>query len=327
MARSLDFYFNIIIWMNYAFYLLYAFIKYFVAPFIWGLLERANNSEKDSRLANFAKITIPMRWLILQLFGGPLGIVERRDDDYKPDMADNNNIPTLYIRNTKISYGGIMVLSLIIITFGILTLSSAANLSLLRITHVCSEDPNIDCYPQLISGANETLVDMLNITINIDEPILDCAPWNSEGVSSQVTFTCFQFIYSVEVFFAILGGLSTFFMTTMKLTAGVLLWLNGCCSYCKNCCKKCCDCCTKCIDCYNNEYFKLVTRTILIVVATVVEIALAAICFYFAVTGALVDDEGNSTILRFIAQHAVEALIVFGVVANLLWLPWEKYVK
>ena len=237
MARPLAFYFRIIFWINYAFYLLYAFIKYFVAPIFWGLLEKANKADEDSKLAKFAKITIPMRWLILQLFGGLLGIVERRDDEYKPDTADDKNIPTLYIRNTKISYGGIMVLSLIIVTFGILTLSSAVDLSLLRITHVCSEDPHIDCYPQLISGANDTLIDLLNLTINTDEPILDCAPWNSEGVSSQVTFTCFQFIYSVEVFLATLGGLSTVFMTTMKLSAGVLLWLSGC---CKNCSEKCC---------------------------------------------------------------------------------------
>ena len=93
MARSLAFYFRIIFWINYAFYLLYAFIKYFVAPIFWGLLEKANKADKDSKLAKFAKITIPMRWLILQLFGGPLGIVERRDDEYKPDTADDKNIP------------------------------------------------------------------------------------------------------------------------------------------------------------------------------------------------------------------------------------------
>ena len=44
-------------------------------------------------------------------------------------------------------------------------------------------------------------------------------------------------------------------------------------------------------------------------------------------SGLLADSEGNSTLLRFTAQHAVEVLIVFGVVATLLWLPWEKYVQ
>ena len=178
------------------------------------------------------------------MFGGPLGIIEIRanDDDHNPTPKPNpNTTPKLYIHNTKVSYKGIMVLSLIIITFGILTLSSAVEFSLLRITHICSKDPYIDCYPQLISGANETLADMFNITVDTTEPIQDCAPWNSKGVSGQVTFTCFQIIYSVEAFFVIRGGL---FMTTMKITTGVLLWLKGCCSYCKKC-EKIYDCCNE----------------------------------------------------------------------------------
>ena len=68
---------------------------------------------------------------------------------------------------------------------------------------------------------------MFNITVDTIEPIQDCAPWNSEGVSGQVTFTCFQLIYtmySVEAFFAILGGLSTFFYDNLKITTGVLLY-------------------------------------------------------------------------------------------------------
>ena len=226
MARSLQYYYNIIFWTNYAIYLLYFIIKYLVAPILWILLELAEkdsyvkriikwilperwSSRTNERLAKFAKITTPMRWVILQLFGGPLGVVERRDDEYKPDQRDSNDIPTLYIREKKLTYGAIMVLWMLIVTFGILTLSSAVNLSLVRITHVCSEDPNIYCYPQLIREANETIVRQFNIIIDISEPILDCAFWNSEGVSSQVTFDCFRFGYNVEAFLATIGGLLT----------------------------------------------------------------------------------------------------------------------
>ena len=169
MVRSLDFYSCLVYWVNYAFYLLYAVIKYFVASVFWVLSKYAKEDEKDTK---FAKITIPMQWLILQLFGGPLGITEihANDGDHNPTpnpKPNPNPNPTHYIRNTKVSYEGIMVLSLIIITFGILTLSSAVDLSLLRITHVCSEDPHIDCYPQLISGANETLVDTCVCSISL----------------------------------------------------------------------------------------------------------------------------------------------------------------
>ena len=330
MARSLQYYYNIVFWTNYAIYLLYFIIKYLVAPILWILLELADESRKGSyvkkivkwilperwssrtneRLAKFAKITTPMRWVILQLFGGPLGVVERRDDDYKPDKRDNNDIPTLYIRDKKLTYGAIMVLSMLIVTFGILTLSSAVNLSLIRITHVCSEDPNIYCYPQLISEANETIVHQFNIIIDINEPILDCAFWDSKGVSSQVTFDCFRFVYNVDAFLATMGGLLTIFTITMKVSTGVLLWLN-----------ESCYCCTGC--CINEKH---IIRAILATSASLIEIALAATCFVFGTSGILADSEGNSTLLRFIAEHAVEALIIFGVVATLLWLPWEKYV-
>ena len=217
----------------------------------------------DERLAKFAKITIPMRWVILQLFGGPLGVVERRDDEYKPDKRDSNDIPTLYIREKKLTYGAIMVLSMLIVTFGILTLSSAVNLSLVRITHVCSEDPNIYCYPQLIREANETIIRQFNIIIDISEPILDCAFWDSEGMSSQVTFACFRFVYNVEAFLATIGGLLTIFTITMKISTGVLLWLN-----------ESCNCCTGCF--INGKH---TARAILAVSVSLIEIALAVMCY------------------------------------------------
>jgi hypothetical protein len=327
MARSLQYYFNIVFWTNYAIYLLYFIIKYLVAPILWILLELADKSKKNSyvkrilpkrwsahaeeHLVKFAKITTPMRWAILQLFGGPLGVVERRDDDYKPDKKDDNDIPTLYIRDKKLTYGAIMVLSMLITTFGILTLSSAVNLSLIRITHVCSEDPNIHCYPQLISEANATAIRQFNITININEPILDCTFWDSEGVSSQVTFDCFQFIYNVKAFLATFGGLLTIFTITMKVSTGILLWLNESC----NCCMGCC---------VNGKH---TARAMLAAAASVFEVAVAIMCFVLGTSGLLADSDGNSTLLRFIAEHAVDTLIIFGVVATLLWLPWEKYVQ
>ena len=106
-------------------YCLYTVTKYAVASIFWCLLKSANKVKKDSCSAKIAKVTIPMRCLILQLFDGPLGVVELREDQQKPDTEDTNDIPNLYIRNTKVSYGGIMVLTLLIVSFGILTLSSA----------------------------------------------------------------------------------------------------------------------------------------------------------------------------------------------------------
>ena len=264
----------------------------------------------DSCIAPIAKITKPMRWLILNLFGGPLGILERLDK-YEEDDTDDNDIPTLHIRKKKISYGSIMLLFMLIVGFGILALSSASNLALIQVTHICSEDPDIDCYPQLIRGANETIIDLYNITIDISQPLQDCFFFNSEVVSTQITFDCFKFVYNTDIFLAAFGGFMTLFMTTMKLTAGFLLWINEC-SIC------CIGCCTM---------FKKVLRILFAAIAILVEVVLAIACMTFGIMGsALADIESNSLILRFIAMHAVEILIGSGIIATLLLLPWERYV-
>lgn len=203
-----------------------------------------------------------------------------------------------------------MLFSVLIVTFGILTLISAINLSLLRITHICSEDPHIDCYPQLITGANDTITSLFNITINTNEPILDCSFWNMEGISSQITFTCFQYVFNADVFFAAVGGLLTTFMIAMKFSTGLFLMLNECCECCRGCCVTC----------------KHITRAICALIATAVEIGLVITCLVLGSSGVLFDNEGNSTLQRFIALHAVDILVVFGVIATMLLLPWEWYV-
>lgn len=308
MAKSLSFYYDILFWINYAFFWSYIAIKLISAALLF-LLEPASR-QSNSRLTKVAKITKPMRWLILKMFGGPLGIVERHDEEYKDEQTDDNDIPKLYIRNKTLSYGTILVLAMLIVEFGILALSTAVNLSLLRVTHVCSEDPLIDCYPQLIIGANDTIVDMLNITIDTSEPITDCSFYNSEGVSSQITFDCFQLVYNTDILFAALGGLATFFTAVMNFATGILLWLNECCECCIGCCTT----------------GKKVTRIAFVIVAFLVEITLAILCMIFGLSGTLTDIDGNSTILRFVTRHAVEVLIVFGILSTLLLLPWERYV-
>ena len=308
MARSLGDYYNIVFWLNYSIYMVYFVLKYFAASVLWIVLEKANTANKDSKLAKFAKITIPMRALILSLFGGPLGIVQRRGDVYKADLQDDNEVPILYIRNERISYGATMVLSIIIVTFGIATLSTAIDLSFLRVTRLCNDDPFIDCYPQLSSDANQTIVEMLNITINIDEPIEDCAFWNSKGVSSQVSIVCFHFVTDVTTFLATIGGLLTIFTITMKVSTAVLLWLNATC----NCFKA------------RGEH---TIRAVLAVAGALIEVGIAVVCLFLGTMGILSDAEDNPPWLRFIAMDGSKVLIAFGVVATLLWLPWETYVQ
>ena len=60
---------------------------------------------------------------------------------------------------------------------------------------------------------------------------------------------------------------------------------------------------------------------------SLIEVGIASVCLFVGITGVLSDEEDNPPILRFIAMHGPKVLIAFGVVATLLWLPWETYVQ
>ena len=313
MATSLEDYYNLIFWINYFVYLSYFFIKYLVAPILWFILEWADRRQRKegqrdkSCLGRFAKTTKLMQSVVLLVFGKQLAI--KRLDDNK----DKNDIPEFILRKRRLSYGATMVLFVLVATFGVLAVGSALDLTLLSITHICSEDPTIDCYPQRISGANAT-----GLNISTQEPILDCTFWNSDGVSDRVTFVCYQFVLNVELFLAVIGGLLAFFIYAMKTTITVLLFLSVCClGGCEDESKSEKGC-RSCI---------CVTRIGAAILASVIEIVVAVVCLVLGATGSTVDSTNDTPELMFVAMHASEVLVVFGIIATSLWLPWEDYTK
>jgi len=68
------------------------------------------------------------------------------------------------------------------------------------------------------------------------EAILDCAIWNSEGISSRVTFVYFWYLL---IFFAVFGGLLAVFTFTMNFVTGVLLFLAEKWNCCNEKCFRC----------------------------------------------------------------------------------------
>ena len=310
MAVSLKDYYNLVFWINYTVYLSYFLIKYTVAPTLWFVLEWANRKKDEhSCLGKFARITQLMQSVILLIFGKQLAIKQYDTE------RDSNKITTMTLRRRRLSYGAMMVLFVLITTFGILAVGSALDLTLLSVTHICSEDPMLDCFPQLIQGANDS---SLNMTITTDEPIQDCNYWNSEGVSDKITFVCYQFVFNVELFLAVIGGLLAFFIYAMKTAIAVLLFLSVCClggceeeSTAESGCRRC----------------LCVKRIIVAVIVSFIEIALAIVCLVLGATGDTVDSTNDTPELIFVATHASEVLVVFGIIATLLWLPWEDYTK
>ena len=206
-----------------------------------------------------------------------------------------------------IGYRSTIVFFILIVAFGVLAVGSALDLTLLIVTHICTEDPYIDCYPQLISGADDT-----GVNITTDKPIQDCTFWNSKGVSNRVTFVCYQFDFNVELFLAIVGGLLAFFVYTMKTTIHALLFLSASCLGGRR----------------QDSTCVKTTRAIRIVfaaLASLIEIALVIVGMVLGATGSRVDSTNDTPELIFFATHGAEILLMFGIIATLLWLPWEDF--
>ncbi len=299
MAVSLKYYYNLVFWINYVVYLSYFLIKYVVAPILWVILKLADR-RRNGCLGKFAMITKPMQSIILLTFGKQLAIKQIAKE------KDENRIPKMTLHKRKLSYEATMVLFTLIAAFWILALGSALDLTLLSVTYTCSEDPQIDCYPQLIAGVNDT-----GLNISISEPIQDCSFWNSKGVSDRVTFVCYQFIFNVELFLAVVGGLLALFIYTTKTTIALFLFLTVHCLCGSTNTKIMCSC--------------KIVRIIVVMITSLIEIALAILCLVLGVTGTTVDNTEDTPELMFISIHASEVLVAFGIVVTLLWLPWEQY--
>ena len=134
--------------------------------------------------------------------------------------------------------------------------------------------------------------------------------WNSEGVSSQVTFFCFQNdAFNFELFLAITGGLLAFAFIILNASIGVLLHIT------RSCMKKI------------TSVPILAVRVTFIILAIIAELLAVIVCLVLAVVRTTVDAVEDDPGVVFLAMHASEILVIVGIVATLLWLPWEEYVK
>ena len=281
MATSLEEYYNRIVYLNLAIYVSYVLIKYVLGPILLCVYINRNDGVLD------------LQWVVHLVFGKLIGTSDTR-------------LPKISLNKTKkmSRHGQVVLLFVIIAAFVVLAVGTALDLSLFTRSHICSEDTRIDCYPQLISGANST-----GLNISIDAPIQDCTEWNSEGISTRVTFICYQKEFNLELLLVATGGLLALAFYVMKSTIGALLVLTR--FLTKKC--KCHDTCP------------YVFRIIVAVSASVVEVVLVAVCLMFAVTGLTVDTTNDPPALMFLAMHAAEILVIFGITATLIWLPWEEY--
>ena len=325
MERSLQDYEGTVTLVNHVVTTSYILIKYMVGPVLWFVLERADRRRSGRRrqkkcscltLGKFARITQPMQSIILLLFSKQLPIKQYADD------RDSNNVPKMTLYGKRLSYGAMMVLFVIISTFWVLTLGSALNASLLSVTHVCSEEWNIDCYPVLRVGANDT--GLLNITTS--KPIRNCSLWSSEDVVDRVVFVCYQYILDAEKFLSVIGGLLATFIYATKTIIALLrcLSVHVCC--CLGGGHKAAESTSS-----NRRHRRcciilFASRIVMSVIVAISETVVAILGYVFGVTATTAHiNEHTSNLVYFLARNAIDFLLVFGVLSALLWLPWEEY--
>lgn len=314
MAMSLQSYYDSIVWLNLSVFILYFLIKYvplsvYTMYLLVQLFKKCkqrnspptpnqegeqNNSSPTSNQEEAP--TLPC--LVLLVFGKQLGTkyATKKHKIYITDMECSPRIWQL------------AVFIIIILESTLLALGSALDLTLFEVTHVCTEDPYIDCFPQLINKDNQT-----NLTISVDRPIQDCSFWNSESILETVTFVCFQRYFNLEMFLGIAGGLVAFALIVLKTTIGLLIWLTRLCIR-KSGKSTGCTC-------------TYITHWIFIGVALVIEAVVVVLQLVLGVTKISADGTSDTPESVFLTMHNSEILVVVGTVATLLWLPWEQYVK
>jgi hypothetical protein len=236
-----------------------------------------------------------------------LGKEERivsRVGDYRDDIKDDLEIPYLYIRNHKLHHIDVRVLTLIVISFALLTAGSAWNTFIFRITHVCTDDhPDVYCF---------TLPSDYTSNVNLPkERITNCSHWSG---SSEVQFTCFQYAYDVQGALATFGGLLALFQLTLTaITSGSLAFM-------------------KCIIFKNDKMSTMRKRLIKILrraisfIFGVTEISIAILVI--VILPQLDEEKSNaSKVKHFLYFHGGQLLLVIAVIATIPLLPLEEYVR
>lgn len=147
------------------------------------------------------------RFLVKILFGPKEGVVGRFAE-YKKDEKDENGNSKLYLRNKELNYREISHFGLLIATFGLLSLVTAWDSYFLKESFVCTEQPDVNCFPIPI---DDDAIEDFNLSDAQKQRIEDCTYWVSENVSDRVTFQCFQWVYDLKGVTSDVGGLLTIF--------------------------------------------------------------------------------------------------------------------
>jgi hypothetical protein len=236
------------------------------------------------------------RWLVKLVFGNTEGIGDQENEVDK-------------IHDTTIKALDINILGTIILCFGLLMAIAAYGVYMLEVSHTCSEDPAIYCFPRFIDEGNQE-----NPNITAEEmkyPITDCSVWVNSSIAPLITFQCFRYAYNAQAALATAGGLLAFFTLAMRITITMFLKVFKLFSSCGRC--------------------LIVFQVIAVILLLVFDVIIAAVVMSFQLYTQLgMVESGTSPVAQqtasYIADNGLQLLVIMGTTTLLLLIPWSSYV-
>jgi hypothetical protein len=241
-------------------------------------------------------------WLVRLVFGRSEGIPD--------DTAGQGCIIPLQEGKNIVKSQDIVILGTIVICISLLIGIAAYGVYLLEVTHTCSEDPAIYCFPRFIDERNP---ENPNITAaEMKYPITDCSVWVNSSIAPLITFQCFKYAFNAQAALATAGGLLAFFTVAMRATISIFLKLFGC---------KCCDDSNRCIK---------FLQIIMVIMLLLFNGIFATVVMSFQLASKLEMLPEMTPVAQQIGSYLTDnglQLLIFTGTANLLLLiSWKEYV-
>ena len=258
-----------------------------------------------SKLENFLLVTWATKfssWLVRLVF--------RKSEALSDEKEDVDDTGWIYVEGKKLRDLEVNILATIILCFSLIMGIAAYSIYVLDISHTCSNDPAIYCYPQQLELETAAPVNP-NLTELLQQPVEDCSLW----VDSTITFQCFRFGYNGQLALAVAGGLLALFVIAMRITVSVFLKVFG---FFVSCRGRCC------------ATFVVCLQVVTVMLLLVVDVALAIVVIVFQLhedvkTLETVLDPVAEETGSYVAENGLKALLILGTATLLLLIDWSDY--
>ena len=186
------------------------FICILLMSYIVGLLCCVTCNHIDTAVSSAKLLFKSFTKLAMVVFGPPAGVLNyRAHEEEEVDHMDNT---VVYIHKRNVPQKIVTMLGSYVVTFIMFSVMVFWDIFLLKESSDC-DDTTIDCFAQVADNDSSSL------------PVEDCTIY--EGYGSNVTISCYEFVYSFGPALAAIGGLFTMIKIVMKVISAVFLGLYG----------------------------------------------------------------------------------------------------